>query len=208
MTNSPEQFNELLDSVFRYGSLWVYVVLFAVCFIENIFPPFPGDMFILAAGGLVAVNRLMPVPTLSVIIVGGMTSVMLLYVLGRRYGRDYIVRKNFRYFNATDIARMEKRLAHWGWLILLLSRFIPGVRSVIALAAGVARYPQARMALLSATSYLVFAGLLLFSSMKLVANLDPVIHYIGLYNKIIWPILLVVVIGYVVFKYRKVRNGA
>ena len=207
MTDSPAQLNELLDSVFQYGSFWVYAVLFVVCLIENLFPPFPGDLFILAAGGLIAVGRLMPVPAITVIIGGGMTSVMLLYVIGRRYGRDYIVRKNFRYFNAGDIARMENRLSRWGWLVLLLSRFIPGVRSVIALAAGIARYPQAKMALLSAVSYFIFSGLLLLLSMKLVANMETVMHYMGLYNKIVWPILIVALIAYMVFKYRKMRNG-
>lgn len=208
MTDSPAQFNELLDWVFLYGSFWVYAVLFAVCFVENIFPPFPGDMFILAAGGLVAVNRLTPVPTLIVIIGGGMTSVMALYYLGRRYGRDYIARKNFRYFNAVDIALMEKRLAKWGWLVLLFSRFIAGVRSVIALSAGIARYPQAKMMILSTVSYFIFSSLLLIVSTKLVANLDGVVKFMGLYNKIIWPILILIVVGYVILKYRKMRNGA
>ena len=208
MTDSPAQFNELLDSVFQYGTVWVYAVLFAVCFIENIFPPFPGDMFILAAGGLVAVGRLMPVPALAVIIGGGMTSVMLLYLLGKRYGREYILRKNFRYFNANDIARMDKRLARWGWLVLLFSRFVPGVRSVIALSAGIAQYPLAKMALLSTISYFIFSSLLLIASTKLFANLDSVVRFIALYNKIIWPILIILVLWYVIFKIRRMRNGA
>ena len=208
MTDSPAQFNELLDSVFQYGTVWVYAVLFAVCFIENIFPPFPGDMFILAAGGLVAVGRLMPVPALAVIIGGGMTSVMLLYLLGKRYGREYILRKNFRYFNANDIARMDKRLARWGWLVLLFSRFVPGVRSVIALSAGIAQYPLAKMALLSTISYFIFSSLLLIASTKLFANLDSVVRFIALYNKIIWPILIILVLWYVIFRIRRMRNGA
>ena len=208
MTDSPAQFNDLLDSVFQYGTVWVYAVLFAVCFIENIFPPFPGDMYILAAGGLVAVGRLMPVPALAVIIGGGMTSVMLLYLLGKRYGREYILRKNFRYFNANDIARMDKRLARWGWLVLLFSRFVPGVRSVIALSAGIAQYPLAKMALLSTISYFIFSSLLLIASTKLFANLDSVVRFIALYNKIIWPILIILVLWYVIFKIRRMRNGA
>ena len=208
MTESAAQFNELLDSIFQYGAVWVYAALFAVCLVENLFPPFPGDMFVLAAGGMVAVNRLMPVPTLLVIVGGGMTSVMLLYLIGRRYGREYILRKNFRYFSAADVARMEGRLARWGWLILLFSRFIPGVRSVIAVAAGIGKYPQYRMAVLSTVSYVTFSGLLLLLSMKLVNNLDTVVRYIGLYNKIVWPIIAVVVLAYVIFKYRRMRKNS
>jgi len=207
MTESAAQFNELLDSIFQYGAVWVYVVLLVACLVENLFPPFPGDMFILAAGGLVAVGRLMPVPTLLVIVGGGMTSVMLLYVIGRRYGREYILRKNFRFFSAADVARMEGRLSRWGWLILLLSRFIPGVRSAIALAAGIGKYPQVKMAALSTISYLAFSGLLLLLAMKLVNNLDAVVGYFALYNKIIWPIIGILVLTYVIFKYRRMRKN-
>ena len=208
MTESAADINELLDSIFRYGAVWVYAALFAVCLIENLFPPFPGDMFILAAGGLVAVNRLMPVPTLLVIVGGGMTSVMLLYVIGRRYGREYVLRKNLRFFSAADVARMEIRLARWGWLILLLSRFIPGVRSAIALAAGIGSYPQYKMAALSTVSYLAFSGLLLALAIKLVNNLDAVVGYFALYNKIIWPIIAGVVLAYVIYKYRRMRKNS
>ncbi len=208
MTESAAQFNEVLDSIFRYGTVWVYAALFAACLFENLFPPFPGDMFILAAGGLVAVGRLMPAPTLLAIIGGGMCSVMLLYVLGRRYGREYILRKNCRYFTAADVTRMENRLARWGWLILLFSRFIPGVRSAIALAAGIGRYPQLKMAVMSTISYLAFCSLLLFSAAKLVKNLDSVVHYFALYNKIIWPIIVAGVLAYVIFKYRKMRKDS
>ena len=59
----------------------MYVVLFAACFLENVFPPFPGDTFIAAAGALVAADRLHFGITLVVMMAGGMTSVMLLYFL-------------------------------------------------------------------------------------------------------------------------------
>jgi membrane protein DedA with SNARE-associated domain len=103
---------------------------------------------------------------------------------------------------------MDKRLARWGWLVLLFSRFVPGVRSVIALSAGIAQYPLAKMALLSTISYFIFSSLLLIASTKLFANLDSVVRFIALYNKIIWPILIILVLWYVIFKIRRMRNGA
>ena len=52
MTDSPEQISQWLDYIFSFGVGWVYVALFVACFIENIFPPFPGDSFIAVAGAL------------------------------------------------------------------------------------------------------------------------------------------------------------
>ena len=78
MIEQPAYIIEFLDSIFSYGAFWVYLVLFAACFIENLFPPFPGDSFIIAAGGLVALQRLDLTLTAATILVGGVSSVMAL----------------------------------------------------------------------------------------------------------------------------------
>ena len=100
MSENPIQISEYLDYLFAYGAFWVYLIIFAACFIENIFPPFPGDSFIVAAGGLVALGRLDLVGTFLTIVTGGVASVMVLYALGKRYGREYFIRRNFKYFSS------------------------------------------------------------------------------------------------------------
>jgi len=201
MGESLSQVNQYLDFVFRYGPLWVYIVLFAACFIENIFPPFPGDSFIVAAGGLVALSRLDIIPTFIVINAGGIASVMVMYLLGRRYGRDYFIRKNFKYFSAADIVKVEQKLDRWGVLILLVSRFIVGFRSALAIVAGVGRYPSFKMFVFSLLSYFAFTGLLLYIAWKLVDNLDAIEHGFRHYNRVIWPVLILAVILFVVHRY-------
>ena len=201
MGESLSQVNHYLDFVFQYGPLWVYIVLFAACFIENIFPPFPGDSFIVAAGGLVALARLDIVPTFIVINAGGIASVMVMYLLGKRYGRDYFVRKDFKYFSAADIVKVEQKLDRWGVLILLVSRFVVGFRSVLAIGAGIGRYPASKMFVFSLLSYFAFTGLLLYIAWKLVDNLDAIEHGFRHYNRVIWPILILAVILFVVHRY-------
>ena len=106
MSESFALINGYLDYVFTYGTFWVYLAIFVACFVENIFPPFPGDSFIVAAGGLVAVSRLDPAPAMLAVVGGGMCSVMLLYSFGRLYGREYFIRRNFRYLSAADILKV------------------------------------------------------------------------------------------------------
>jgi membrane protein DedA with SNARE-associated domain len=208
MTDSAVHLNQFLDMVFQYGPFWVYAVIFAACFIENIFPPFPGDTFIVAAGGMVGVSRLDLITSMIVIISGGMCSVMLLYTVGRRYGRDYFIRKDFKYFSAADVIKMEVRLQKWGALILILSRFIAGARSAIALASGIGQYSKSKMLVFSSISYLIFTSLLMYASIKLVKNLDEIGYYFKLYNKIIWPILIGLLVIYIVYKYRNSQKKA
>ena len=153
-----------------------------------------------------ALGRLDLYVTFLVILAGGMTSVMLLYFLGRNQGREFFLRKNYKYFGTSDIAHMEQRLARWGALILLLSRFVVGVRSVIALVAGIGRYPTERMFVYTLVSYILFAGTVMYMAMNLVEHFETIEYYFSTYNKVVWPILILLVVGYVLRRYWATRK--
>lgn len=206
MVESPAQVSEFLDGVFRYGTLWVYLILFVACFVENLLPPFPGDSFIAAAGGLVALQRLDFLLTMSLILLGGVSSVMVLFYVGKGYGRDYFERKNFKYFSVKDIALMEKRLDKLGPLILVVSRFLVGIRTAVAIAAGVGRYPALKMLFYSTVSYILFTFLLMYLAIGAVENLGILKEYFERYNMIIWSLMTVTVITYFVGKYFLVKR--
>jgi membrane protein DedA with SNARE-associated domain len=198
--------NRYLDYVFAYGPVWVYLAILAACFIENITPPFPGDSFIVAAGALVAVHRLEPVPSFLMVITGGMGSIMLIYVLGRVYGRDFFMRKNYKLFSAADIMAVEEKFRRYGGLMLIASRFVVGFRVALALAAGMGRFPALKMFVYTLISYMAFAALLMYGGFKLVENLDRIEYYFHTYNYIAWPIVILIVVVYVVRRIIKIRK--
>jgi len=206
MSESVELINHYLDYAFMYGPGLVYVAIFAACFIENIAPPFPGDTFIMAAGGLSALGRLDWRTSLLVIIAGGMMSIMLYYYLGRHFGHDYFRRKNFRFFTVDDIDEVEDRFRRYGALLLVVSRFALGFRVVLAVAAGIGRYPAFRMFLYTLVSYILFAGLLMFLGYKLVEHLDVIALYFRTYNYIVWPLVIVLVVWWAIRRYRRIRE--
>jgi membrane protein DedA with SNARE-associated domain len=206
MGNTIETVNEYLDYVFVFGTIWVYLVIFLACFIENIFAPFPGDTFVIAAGGLLALQRLDPVLTFAVVNAGGMASVMLMYLLGRKYGREFFIRKDYRYFSAADILTLERKLARWGAAVLLVSRFVFGFRSALALAGGLARYPAVKMFAFSLLSYFAFTGLLLYIGFKTVENLDFVERLLDRYSEVIWPLIILAVAIFVGRRFLRLRK--
>ncbi|MCB2201771.1 DedA family protein [bacterium] len=205
MTESFDQIHHYIDYLFTYGPFWVYLTLFVACFVENIFPPFPGDTFIFVSGALVAFGRLDLVVVMTLVNVGGMGSVMLLYYLGRKHGRDFFIRKNYRYFSADDVHRMSDRLARHGAWILIFSRFVVGLRTALALAAGIGRYPAGRTLVFSLISYLMFTSLLVYLSISLVNNMELIEKYVRTYNWIVWPTLILAVVVYMFRRYRSLK---
>jgi membrane protein DedA with SNARE-associated domain len=208
MSSSLPELNAYLDHIFAYGSFWVYAAIFAACFIENLVPPFPGDSFIIVGGGLVALGRLELATTLAVVLVGGMSSVMVLYYIGRHYGRSFVISRNYRWFTADDVIRMEHRLENYGGLILISSRFIVGLRSALALAAGIAHYYPVRMFIYSLISYLLFVGMLVLLAMKLVQHFELIEQYVRTYNIIVWPLVGLLIAAFVwrrIKRYRRIH---
>ena len=206
MSEHLPEINAWLDHVFVYGTVWVYLAILAACLVENFFPPFPGDIFIVAAGGLVALSRLDPVWSMVVACGGGMISAVTLYVLGRRFGRDYFIRKDYRFFSAHDISRAQEKFDRWGGLILAMSRFVVGLRVALIVGAGIAAYPAVRMVIYTLISYLLFSGLLLFLGFKLVENLDRVEIFLATYNYIVWLIVVALIVWYLFHRAQKTRS--
>jgi len=147
-------------------------------------------------------------PSFGIVLVGGLASVMIMYVLGKRYGRDFFMRKDYKYFSVADIMRFERNLERWGGLLLVFSRFVVGFRSAIAVGAGIGRYHPVKMFVYSLISYVLFAGLLFYLALSVVENLDVLAYYFRTYNIIIWPLLGAAVLIWLIWKIRKVRGKA
>jgi membrane protein DedA with SNARE-associated domain len=131
-----------------------------------------------------------------------------LHYVGRRYGRSFFLRRNFRYLSAADIMKVESHLRKWGALILICSRFVVGLRAAIALTAGIGRYNTAKMLVYSTISYLIFVGLLMYMSMALVENFDRIAYYFRTYNSIVWPLLILLVVTYLVRRFFRLHRRA
>ncbi|MEW6014948.1 MAG: VTT domain-containing protein [Candidatus Zixiibacteriota bacterium] len=207
MEQSLELINQFLDRLFAYGPFWIYLTLFLALFIENIFPPFPGDFFTLAGGALAAAGRLNIFLVFLLVYLGGILSILLLYQLGYSYGRDFFIRKNFRYFNTADIDRLEIWFRKRGAWLLILNRFIVGARAVIAVVSGIGRYDRTKMILFISLSFFIFNGILLFGSYIFVVNFDTIAEYYRVYEKTVWPIIFALLITFILFKIVRTKKN-
>jgi membrane-associated protein len=135
----------LLDFVQAYGS-WVYALLFAIVFAETglvVTPFLPGDSLLFATGALCATGALSAPATAGLLCAAAFTGNAVNYAIGRFVGP--------RVFNAEDSAGISHRLlnrehltrAHaffeqYGGKAVVLSRFMPIVRTFLPFVAGAA----------------------------------------------------------------------
>lgn len=132
-----------LDSFLEYlrtlPDLLIYIMLGLSAFVENIFPPAPGDTVTAFGAFLAGKGRLSFFWVFFSTTIGSFTGFMCLYFLGRILGRRFFIEQDIWVFKAESIRKAELWFKRYGYSLVLINRFLPGLRSVISLAGGIAR---------------------------------------------------------------------
>jgi membrane protein DedA with SNARE-associated domain len=129
----------VLATIDSLPDMLVYFLLFLGAFIENIFPPAPGDTITAFGAFLVGTGRLHFFMMYISTTLGSFAGFMFLFWIGNILGRRFFVVRDYRFFKADNILRAELWIRKYGYFLILLNRFLPGVRSVISIACGISR---------------------------------------------------------------------
>ena len=140
---------------------WIYAVVFAISYGENVVPPIPGDVAIVVAGSLVGLGLVAVGPTLLLAVLGSVLGFMTVYALGRRLGEAVHDPARLRWIPRGPVARADRWLGRWGYAVVAANRFLSGGRAVIALLTGSAGLPAGPVAAWASVSALAWTSLLL-----------------------------------------------
>lgn len=130
----------------------IYFLLGLSAFVENIFPPIPGDTITAFGAFLVGTKRLDFMGVYVATTVGSLAGFMSLFGIGSLLGRRFFIERDYRFFKARDIIRAEEWFNRWGYVLILLNRFFPGIRSAISIAGGISRLRTIRVTVLALVS--------------------------------------------------------
>lgn len=119
---------------------------------ENIFPPAPGDMIVVLGAFLVGTGRLNFIMVFISTTAGSLLGFMILFRLGSYLGRRFFIKKDYFFFRKNHIDRAGNWFKKYGYFIITLNRFFPGVRSVISIAGGIYKLETKRVVYLALIS--------------------------------------------------------
>jgi undecaprenyl-diphosphatase len=121
---------------------WGYAIVFAATFLENSVGAgviVPGETLVIIGGFYARIGDLWLPGVATVAIVGAVLGDNLGYWIGRRYGRGFLERHGRRLFVTPErLEAAEGYYRRYGGRTVFLGRFIPVVRSVGFIVAGVA----------------------------------------------------------------------
>jgi len=206
MTNL-DSFLNFLNSLPDY---MIYLLLGLSAFVENIFPPVPGDTVTAFGAFLVGTQRLNFFGVYLATTLGSLAGFMSLFWIGTLLGRRFFLEKDYRFFKAQDIIKAEEWFRRFGYLIILFNRFFPGFRSVISIAGGISKLRAASVALLAFVSCAVWNLIWIAFGYMLGTNWDTVKdrmdHIMARYNLAVFIIIGLIVLFFVLRGLRK-RGG-
>lgn len=157
-------FDSLVD--LASGSTWTYAVVFGFAALDAIAPLVPSETLVVASAALAAAGELSLALVLVAAAAGAFLGDNTVYLIGRA-SSERVERWAARSQKRQGRLRGAKRqLEVRGATIIVVSRFVPGGRTVTMLAAGVAPLPWRRFAaldLLAAVIWSLYAGLIGFS---------------------------------------------
>jgi len=168
----------------------IYLAIFGAGFLENCVPPIPGDTVTVLAAWLVGTGRLNYFGVFFSATAGNILGFMTMYHVGRYFGKDYFVRKNFRFFPKADIEKAEAWFVRYGFRIILFNRFLSGLRSVISIFSGMAHLNRRRVILFAFFSACMWDGVLLYGGYLLGSNFEVLIER---YNTAVFIIMAIII---------------
>jgi membrane protein DedA with SNARE-associated domain len=152
---------------------FVYLVIGVGAAIENFFPPIPADTFVVLGALLAAAGRASPLYVFVWTWLANVGGAVVVYALARRYGnRFFNTAAGRRLLHPRQLEQIGRFYARWGWPAIFVSRFLPGLRAVVPVFAGVTSTPAVVVVLPVAVASALWYGFLVYLGALAGRNLD------------------------------------
>lgn len=203
---------ETLDAIHGWLAalppLVVYLSVLGVTYGENVFPPVPGDVLLVVAG-MIAATGAVSLPVVVVLAAAaGAFGFMTVYAAGRRAGNALLAPDRYGFVPKAELRRALGLVPRYGAWIVLVNRFLPGLRSVIGLAIGMSRMPVGRVALLGTVSSVAWSVLIVGMGYALADNRAAIARVLGSFERVGVVLMGLLAVGLAVWVVRARRRRA
>jgi membrane-associated protein len=149
----------------QYG-LWIYAILFAVIFCETglvVTPILPGDSLLFVAGAIAAVGNLDIHVLFAALVLAAFLGNTTNYAIGRWLGRRFFVDRRSRWLNPDHLAKAHEFYERHGGKAVVISRFLPIVRTYIPFVAGLGAMEPMRFTAFNLGGAVLWVGSLCYA---------------------------------------------
>lgn len=197
----------ILEILNDYG----YVGIFFLITIENLFPPIPSEVILTFGGFVTTHSNLSIIGVITSATLGSVVGAIILYMIGRIFNANRIetfVSKWHRYLRISpkDIQRATawfRKNQKWA---VFYCRFVPLLRSLISLPAGMARMSFTPFLLLTTLGSLIWNAVLIIIGAYVGESWTTIVKFMDVYSNITYVGLVVLFIVFLYWYFSKYRR--
>lgn len=193
----------VVDVIERLGAVGVGLLIF----LENVLPPIPSEVILPFAGFTSRRGDLNAVAAWVAASVGSLAGALVLYGIGAAVGeerlRELSRKRWFVFFGEKDFDRGDRFFERYGAQVVFFGRFIPLVRSVVSVPAGLERMSLGRFALLTLAGSSIWNAVFIGAGWVLGDNWERVEGWVGPLSYVVVALLAVALVVLVVRKVRR-----
>jgi membrane-associated protein len=177
--------DKYLEIFVKNNGTWVYVLLFAIIFVETglvVMPFLPGDSLLFVVGAMCGIG-LMDLPlSIGLLWLAAVLGNQTNYTIGAYFGPKVFKWEDSKFFNKKAFNQAHDFYEKYGGITIVAARFMPFVRTFAPFVAGVAQMTRGKFTLYDITGGLLWVGSLtilgyFFGNIPMVKqHLDKVIY--------------------------------
>ena len=187
-----------------------YIGVFLLIAIENIFPPIPSEVILLFGGFMTTYSELNIVLMIIFATLGSLIGAIVLYYIGKILNKERLkkiidgkIGKILRLKNS-DIDKADEWFDKKGNKTVFFCRFIPIVRSLISIPAGMSEMPLGKFFLYTTTGSLIWNTVLIIIGAIVGEKWESILNIFDTYSNIVLVLLVIIfIVGVYVFYHTK-----
>jgi membrane protein DedA with SNARE-associated domain len=190
----------------RLPDLLLYLALSVGAGLENFVPAIPADTFVALGGFLAGAGDLQAHWAVLGTWIGNVAGALFVYRLSHRHGQAFFERGLGRHLlRPHQMQRMSRFYARWGTPAIFFSRFLPGVRAIVPVFAGVTHQSWATVVAPIMLASALWYGALVQIGLLAGQNLSTLSRMLGRLNTMLAvpAVLVALVIGIWWFRTRR-----
>lgn len=186
-----------------------YIGIALLIAIENVFPPIPSEVILTFGGFMTTATKMEIWGVILAATIGSVLGALILYSVGRWLNpkrlESWLDGKigKMLHFKKEDVSSAGKWFARHGKTTVFFCRFVPIVRSLISIPAGIAQMNLGVFLLLTTLGTAIWNTALVFAGAFLGESWEVAVVYMKLYTDVFVAICAVLAIALGVWYYRK-----
>ena len=190
---------------------WGYLGVGLLIAIENIFPPIPSEVILAFGGFMTTITELNTVGVIISATLGSTIGAIVLYLIGKILNKERLekivsgkIGKVLR-LKKSDIEKADKWFDTKGQKTVFICRFIPIVRSLISIPAGMSEMKIWKFLLYTVLGSTIWNTVLVCLGRALGESWETVVNIFDKFSNVILVILIIAFVAFVVwwFGFRK-----